>query len=816
MVTLLSDFSNIYSHENKLLVSHISEMLAIGEEIKTLCFRFYEDFFKLLVIFHDLGKISKEWQEKLKKGENLPKHSGLSSFILFLIYKYPDLLDKYFFPIRNFLNKNKCNLIEIDEETLAILLQLIALHHSDIKWIKKSEIGNLFSYGEETTLSEYLSRIKFVKNDGKTEEFSLRDNEIEEFKELITKKFKDFGKRFEKSEIDMILNSFSAFKIADSLSASLKRSFGEEEIKNVLRDYGLINLNIPIGEDEVRKVLHSLNKKEIDENRLKYQLKFLKEPINILRAPTGFGKTVTSILKGVSQSRVLMVLPTITAIQQFLNRSKEILYLLMKDFTQEIVGEYFYFFNPFRSEMEDGNKNSSVDKLENYFLSRYLLKPLMITTIDQILLSYLHIGDFYIRFFSLQDRLFILDEIHLLSPKMLFLFIKFLKDYGYLLNDVIFMSATFPDYLINILENELDRKEFKSLLLNDFYPDNRIIPKILKEKENKFYCLVEEIKDAIKNGNRTILIIFNTVKKAQEFYKKLLQKEEELKKECEIILLHSRHIYKHRKEKEEKILKLLKDIKERNINKILIVISTQVVEVSLDVDFDFLITENAPLPELIQRFGRVFRNRSNPQTPNVVIFPHYDESKHIYSEELMRQSFKIIEEQFNGRFVNEKELIKYLDRSEYVDKFIKEYENYKKEYESVIDTWLRDYCYYFYNLPVIIEEEKFEEEIGKILNLRDSLNLLVTVSLDDLDNEERKEYEYFEELRRSSIKNKDFENFYRAKLWLREFTLPLPFYYFQKILPTKKTPSLPPGIYKKDIGLDIEELKKKLKEDIIL
>jgi CRISPR/Cas system-associated endonuclease Cas3-HD len=79
-------------------------MLVIGEKIKTLCFRFDEDFFKLLVIFHDLGKISKEWQEKLKKGENLPKHSGLSSFILFLIYKSPDLLDKYFFSYTKFFH----------------------------------------------------------------------------------------------------------------------------------------------------------------------------------------------------------------------------------------------------------------------------------------------------------------------------------------------------------------------------------------------------------------------------------------------------------------------------------------------------------------------------------------------------------------------------------------------------------------------------------------------------------------------------------------------------------------------------------------
>ncbi|MFN3135721.1 MAG: CRISPR-associated helicase Cas3', partial [Candidatus Kryptonium sp.] len=100
----------------------------------------------------------------------------------------------------------------------------------------------------------------------------------------------------------------------------------------------------------------------------------------------------------------------------------------------------------------------------------------------------------------------------------------------------------------------------------------------------------------------------NTVKKSQELYNSL--------KEFSPLLLHSRFARVDRTFKEDEVLK--EDFEG-------ILIATQVVEVSLDIDFDVLITELAPLDVLIQRMGRVYRRFKTdgefyPSEPNVYIF----------------------------------------------------------------------------------------------------------------------------------------------------------------------------------------------------
>ena len=285
----------------------------------------------------------------------------------------------------------------------------------------------------------------------------------------------------------------------------------------------------------------------------------------------------------------------------------------------------------------------------------------------------------------------------------------------------------------------------------------------------------------------------------------------------EIKLFHSRFIYKHRKRKEKKILEKLEDEKPK---KPYLLIATQVVEVSLDVDFEILITEVAPLPELIQRFGRVNRKRKYiPREPNVYIFTYFDESEKIYEKELMDITLNILKEYVNGGLVNESELIKELDKEEdFKKKYIKLYEESKKEYEDLLNKWIGEHCNYFYYLLSEGTDEETLEEISQLLNIRDSINTLVFVNPEDLEEREKKKFNELEKSLSQSIKERDFYKFFASKLMLKEFTLSLPFYFLKNfnIEIGKGIPILPTRIYSKEIGLNIKELKNKKGKGIIL
>lgn len=121
----------------------------------------------------------------------------------------------------------------------------------------------------------------------------------------------------------------------------------------------------------------------------------------------------------------------------------------------------------------------------------------------------------------------------------------------------------------------------------------------------------EKISEGIANGEK-VLIVCNTVKAAQEKYEELLNIHPEVKS----LLIHSRFKRKDRNERE----KQLKN--EFNTSQgPCFVVSTQVVEVSLDISFDRMITDAAPLDSMLQRFGRINRERMKPE--NRVVKPVY-------------------------------------------------------------------------------------------------------------------------------------------------------------------------------------------------
>jgi len=188
--------------------------------------------------------------------------------------------------------------------------------------------------------------------------------------------------------------------------------------------------------------------------------------------------------------------------------------------------------------------------------------------------------------------------------------------------------------------------------------------KILKTKRHKIklvneeiidYCAKQSVINKIVQQKHT-LIICNTIKSAQTVFINL--KPIIIKKygEGSITLAHSKFRIKDRRKKEEKIMA----ISNKN-NPLKVVVATQIVEVSLDIDLAYGIFEAAPLDALTQRFGRVNRKgKRKVEEHNIIITKQNHTSNIIYNKELTNQTLKILKKVENKK-ISESELVEMID-----------------------------------------------------------------------------------------------------------------------------------------------------------
>lgn len=250
----------------------------------------------------------------------------------------------------------------------------------------------------------------------------------------------------------------------------------------------------------------------------------------------------------------------------------------------------------------------------------------------------------------------ILDEIHSYSDIAQAMVIEIVRALLKLDCRIHIGSATMPTALIEHLLKMLGGKSSVNVvrLENDQLAtfDRHIVHKHLDEKS-----AFQEIPSALQNGEK-ILVVCNRVDRAQAVFQELASIYSDGPK----MLLHSRFRRCDRTELERHLHADFEKSEDPCI-----VVATQVVEVSLDISFDVMVTDSAPLDSLIQRFGRINRRRTRESIQNRtlkpvhVIAPPTDAKECLpYQKELVQKSFDQLPD---GQVLHEEQIQRILDEA---------------------------------------------------------------------------------------------------------------------------------------------------------
>ncbi|MDR0896685.1 MAG: CRISPR-associated helicase Cas3' [Oscillospiraceae bacterium] len=248
---------------------------------------------------------------------------------------------------------------------------------------------------------------------------------------------------------------------------------------------------------------------------------------------------------------------------------------------------------------------------------RTMLAEFVAGTIDQLLLMALKQKHLMLRHLGLASKVVIIDECHAYDAYMSEYLLRALRWLGAYGTPVIVLSATLTAAMRGkVIGAYLRGKALDDSIGSNAYPlitytDGEAVQTLPVEWDGPKhpvkidYLDTEQVADKLAEllaGGGCAGIILNTVTRAQEMAKKLRERFGEEKVE----LLHSRFLAPEREEKEKA---LRKDLGRNGARRMRIVVGTQVLEQSLDIDFDLLFTDIAPMDLLLQRLGRQFRHK---------------------------------------------------------------------------------------------------------------------------------------------------------------------------------------------------------------
>lgn len=273
---------------------------------------------------------------------------------------------------------------------------------------------------------------------------------------------------------------------------------------------------------------------------------------------------------------------------------------------------------------------------------RALLSEYGVGTVDQALLPILPVRHHFVRLWGLANRVVVFDEIHAYDAYTGTLLVYLLRWLLALGSSVVLLSATLSPSirrkLAEAVETTLPDSEEAYPRLTVFSPGekarqthfaadpNRRLTLQIKGIAADLSSIHVALMEHLSTGGMGLALV-NTVQRAQDLYGlfpdgEILEREgqrvgKRLPDGTEVFLFHARFPADRRQQREEQALELFGETGSRTGRKILI--ATQVAEQSLDLDFDLIVSDLAPIDLLLQRAGRLWRHaKNNPSRKGAV------------------------------------------------------------------------------------------------------------------------------------------------------------------------------------------------------
>ena len=647
---------------------HTNKLIELFNKFKEVYGKYFEkhelELIKIACETHDLGKMNSRFQKKLYKSINKEK-----------LFEY----DKYIEGLYKNINIKEiphgilsCSFLNIDEledrfgtdYTEAVVSAVYNHHQRDFSDIKNKDIKEVVNKDLKKYADIYDKNLQ-------CDSFSIQMNVI---KEGIDNDY-EFWLKF-----IVIKGMLNKIDYAASVCVYNK--------EKRIYEFGINKDDFEMTADNsCEKVLSKFKENQYKLNDCQEFMNNNKDKNIIVVASTGIGKTEGALLWA-GDSKTFYTLPIKVSINAIYERikiqgyyDKEKITILHSDAVSELM-------------KEDADFGDTWDK---YGKSKKLSYPFTVCTIDQL---------FYFVFKSLGTEIFpatlkyskiIIDEIQSYTPEITAFILYGLKVINDLGGQFCIMTATLPPIIKELMERENMKFETPKIFIKEDENGNSIKRHFIKfiefkDEEEKDFNYNEILK---KSKNKKVLIICNTVRRSQDVYIKLKEKN---KQNTEINLLHSRFIFKDRKIKEKIIQEFASTKEEDRNNDAGIWISTQIVEASLDIDFDVLYTDMCSADSLLQRMGRCYRNRIyEKDEPNIFIYDTKigvgNGKNSVYDLDIYDRSVKFIKEYDNNIFTEEQKL-KYIDKvyntkdlenSDYLESINKNYEALKNLQPAFID-----------------------------------------------------------------------------------------------------------------------------------
>jgi len=354
----------------------------------------------------------------------------------------------------------------------------------------------------------------------------------------------------------------------------------------------------------------------------------------IIEVPMGLGKTeaafdlIRDLLLRLGHRGAYIALPTQATSNQMFRRFADFAGKLVAEGTagiqllhgQAMLCDDFQDLRP--TGIEDDDANAPALAALEWFSApkRGLLAPLGVGTIDQSLLSVLQTRHFFVRLFGLAGKVIVLDEVHAYDTYTSRLMLHLLRWLGRMGCSVVLLSATLPAVKRRELLAAFDSE---TVIPDAPYPRVTVVSggltrseSIAVEKNTQVrvetvepdpHTLVHRLKSALSGGGCAAWIC-NTVGRSQEVFRVLRQQLAD--GHWHLDLLHARFPAGLRRQKEDRVIQLFgkEGWRQGHRPKAAVLVATQIIEQSLDLDFDLMVSDLAPVDLVLQRSGRLHRH----------------------------------------------------------------------------------------------------------------------------------------------------------------------------------------------------------------